>query len=148
MIIAEKQYLPEEFRVGPSWRSKVSGGPPWGQWHSQADLLASSCRWRTPVPPCCYSPLSCAAQPCPFCGRSPTRYPLQLIGTAENLTSVVKSYKLSRLSKPWQCTRADAGKAAGELSGGQEGGRARIAPSHLINFCWWSTYKVSLYISA
>lgn len=72
-------------------------------------------------------------QPTPFCGRSPDNFPVQLIGMAENLTSVVKSHKLRRLSKPWWCTRADAGKAAGECSGGQEGGRSRIGPSHLIN---------------
>lgn len=77
-----------------------------------------------------------APQPSPFCSSSPTSYPGQLIGMAENLISVVKSYKLSTLSNLWWCTTADAGITAGECSGGQEGGRSRIAPFHLIN---WAT---------
>lgn len=44
---------------------------------------------------------------------SPTNYPVQLVGMAEHLLSIVKSYKLSRLNKPCWTTRADVGKAVG-----------------------------------
>lgn len=132
-MVGAELYLPEEFRVGSSWRSKGSGGhppQPMGLWCSQVDPLAGSCRWRIPVPLLSSSPLCLplwlpAMQPSPFCSRSPTDYSVQLIGMAENLTSVVKSYKLSRLSKLWWCTRGGTGKAVGERSGGQEGGRSR-----------------------
>lgn len=92
-------------------------------------MLAGSCR--TPVLPCCYPHLCLPVQVppvqlSPFCGGSATNYPVQLIGMAENLMSVVKTYKVSRLSKPWWRTRADAAKAVGEGSEGQE--RAGLLP--------------------
>lgn len=60
-------------------------------------------------------------QPCPVCGRSTTNYPVQLMGMAEHLISVVNSYKLSRLNKPWWTTRADVGKAVGNKKVGGAG---------------------------